>query len=325
MKEAEHGFFHPPTTSTSMKHGLLTLRDGRRLSYAEYGDSCGFPVVVCHGIPGSRFQRHPDDSIARRAKVRVIVPERPGYGASSALRGGTVAAWSEDLCALADHLALPELALAGVSGGAPYALAGAHRLHQRVTRVALVSGVAPNLLDHRISVWSRLTLRMAMSCPGALGRMLALPATVAARAPAGYMRLWSWRARTADRHILSRPDVARVIAEDVPTALAQGATGIARDLSCITADWDFAPHQIRVPVAIWHGEADRSVPPTCAARLAASLKSAQVIRVPNAGHLVVFELWSAVLAWLVLQGGLHPASVTQRNEDPEQESSGCSD
>lgn len=284
-----------------MKHGLLTLPDRRILSYAEYGDAHGFPVIVCHGIPGSRFQRHPDDSIARSAGVRVIVPERPGYGASSAQQGGTVADWSHDLCALVEHLSLSTLALAGVSGGAPYALAGAHRLRQRVTRVAVVSGVAPDLMEHSISPWSRLTLRMALRSPRALGRVLALPASVAARTPGGYMRLWSWRARTADRHILARPDVARVIAEDVPTALAQGATGVARDLSCITADWNFAPNQIRAPVAIWHGEADRSVPPTCAARLAASLNSAHVIHVPDAGHLVVFDLWGAVLAWLTLK------------------------
>ncbi|HEX5394167.1 MAG TPA: alpha/beta hydrolase [Rhodocyclaceae bacterium] len=282
-----------------MRHELFRLPDQRLLSYAEYGDGRGFPVVLCHGIPGSRFQRHPDESIARRAGVRVIVPERPGYGASSALEGGTVANWADDLAALAEHLGLSRLALAGVSGGAPYALAGAHRLHQRVTRVALVSGVAPDLLAHRLNPWSRLTLHVAQRNPRALGRMLALPASMAARRPAGYIRLWAWRARSADRRILALPDVARVIAEDVPTALAQGATGIARDLCCIMADWDFAPGKIRAPVTIWHGEADRSVPLTCAAKLATSLSSAQVIHVPDAGHLVVFELWAAMLAWLV--------------------------
>lgn len=282
-----------------MKHGLITLPDQRLLSYAEYGDGHGFPVVMCHGIPGSRYQRHPDESIARRFGVRVIVPERPGYGASSAKEGGSVATWSDDLVALVEHLGVSKLALAGVSGGAPYALAGAHRLRQRVTRVALVSGVAPDLLAHQLSPWSRLTLRLALRSPRALGHMLALPASFAARTPGGYMRLWAWRARRADRLILSRPDVARVIAEDVPTALAQGAAGVTRDLSCIMADWDFSPSLIHAPVTIWHGDADCSVPPTCAEQLAAILKSAQVISVPDAGHLLVFELWSAMLAWLV--------------------------
>lgn len=302
-----------------MKHALITLPDRRLLSYAEYGDGRGFPVVMCHGIPGSRFQRHPDESIARRLGVRVIVPERPGYGASSAKEGGSVANWSDDLTALVEHLGLSRLALAGVSGGAPYALAGAHRLRQRVTRVALVSGVAPDLLAHRISPWSRLTLRLALRNPRALRHVLALPASFAARTPEGYMRLWAWRARSADRRILTRPDVARVIAEDVPTALAQGAAGVTRDLSCIMADWAFSPGQIRAPVAIWHGDADRSVPPTCALQLAASLNSAQVIRVPNAGHLVVFELWSAMLAWLVMQDLRPPGPVDTNARTHRQE------
>lgn len=48
----------PPDT-----HWVI-LPDGRRLAYAEYGDPAGAPVLVFHGMPGSRFQRHPDASIA---------------------------------------------------------------------------------------------------------------------------------------------------------------------------------------------------------------------------------------------------------------------
>lgn len=280
-----------------VKHHVLTLPDHRLLSFGEYGAARGFPVVYCHGIPGSRYQRHPDESIAARAGARVIVPERPGYGkSSSATAPGTVADWAEDLVVLADHLALERFALAGVSGGVPYALAGAHRLRGRVTRLALVSGVAPDLLAHRLTPASRLTLHLARR--GTAHAWLALPALFAAGTPHGYRRLWMWRAHGRDRSILGRPDVARIITEDVSAALTQGTAGLCRDLHCISRDWAFPLHQVRVPTAIWHGEADGSVPPSCADALAEALQ-ARLTRVPGGGHLVVFELWSAVLGWLM--------------------------
>jgi pimeloyl-ACP methyl ester carboxylesterase len=60
----------------------ITLRDGRTLAYAEYGDPDGKPVFYFHGTPGSRLEHHPDDAIARERGVRIITADRPGYGHS---------------------------------------------------------------------------------------------------------------------------------------------------------------------------------------------------------------------------------------------------
>ena len=34
---------------------IITLSDGRRLGYAEYGDPTGWPLMFFHGTPGSRI------------------------------------------------------------------------------------------------------------------------------------------------------------------------------------------------------------------------------------------------------------------------------
>jgi hypothetical protein len=39
----------------SSKVKTLTLKDGRRLCYTEYGSPAGSPVIRFHGTPGSRF------------------------------------------------------------------------------------------------------------------------------------------------------------------------------------------------------------------------------------------------------------------------------
>ena len=41
----------------------MRLPDGRRLAWAEYGDPFGYPVILCHGVPGSRRQVPPFDGL----------------------------------------------------------------------------------------------------------------------------------------------------------------------------------------------------------------------------------------------------------------------
>lgn len=61
---------------------VVTLGDGRRIAYAEWGRTDGRPIVLFHGMPGSRLFC-PDEKETERAGVRLITIDRPGYGRSS--------------------------------------------------------------------------------------------------------------------------------------------------------------------------------------------------------------------------------------------------
>ncbi|MBU1879209.1 MAG: alpha/beta hydrolase, partial [Chloroflexi bacterium] len=119
----------------------ILLPDGRRLSYAEYGDPAGAPVFLFRGTPSSRLACHPDDTIATDLGARVIVTERPGFGRSDFQPGRTLLDWPADVVALADALGLDRFAIVGTSGGGPHAAACAYRIPQRLTLAAIVSGV----------------------------------------------------------------------------------------------------------------------------------------------------------------------------------------
>ena len=69
------------------------LNDGRLLGFAEYGEPGGSPVLAFHGIPGSRLTFAFADGAARRLRLRVISPERPGIGLSSPLPQRTILDW----------------------------------------------------------------------------------------------------------------------------------------------------------------------------------------------------------------------------------------
>src|SRR5262249_28121694 len=67
--------------------GRVTLRDGRTLAWCEYGVPDGRPVLQFQGTPGSRFSRYAHEESYVRLGARVIVFDRPGYGASTRLPG----------------------------------------------------------------------------------------------------------------------------------------------------------------------------------------------------------------------------------------------
>src|SRR5262245_40253090 len=85
---------------------VLALDDGRELAFAELGAPDGTPVFGFHGTPGSHRQIAVCDAAARAEGVRLIAPDRPGYGQSTFHRDRRLVDWPRDVAALADHLGL---------------------------------------------------------------------------------------------------------------------------------------------------------------------------------------------------------------------------
>ncbi|MBU2601745.1 MAG: alpha/beta hydrolase [Actinobacteria bacterium] len=100
-----------------MQDNTLELSDGRTLGFADYGRPDAVPVMLFHGTPGSRVYGLDDDHLLDKFGVRVVCPERPGYGLSDPDPGRTIRDWAADVKELADHLGLGRLHLAGESGG----------------------------------------------------------------------------------------------------------------------------------------------------------------------------------------------------------------
>ncbi len=118
-----------------MTSDVITLADGRRLHWHEFGDPDGSPVLYTAGTPVSGLGGAAYDEAARAAGLRWVAPDKPGYGGSDYQRKRSVSGWADDLTALAGHLGLDHFALAGESGGAPFTLTAAHSLADRVSVV----------------------------------------------------------------------------------------------------------------------------------------------------------------------------------------------
>ena len=121
----------------------ITLKDGRSLGYAEYGDPGGTPVFYFTGGNSSRLEGGWFDTAARQHNVRLISTDRPGFGLSDFQPGRALLDWPEDILQLADTLGIETFAVFGLSGGGPHVAATAYLIPERLTAVAIVSGPCP--------------------------------------------------------------------------------------------------------------------------------------------------------------------------------------
>jgi pimeloyl-ACP methyl ester carboxylesterase len=122
-----------------MQEHDLVVRDGRALKVLEDGDRLGRPVLVHNGMPNSRLLFAGDVESARKYGIRLISYDRPGYGGSTRQPGRTVADCAEDVRAIAAALGLDRLAVWGVSGGGPHAIACAALLPDLVACVGVLA------------------------------------------------------------------------------------------------------------------------------------------------------------------------------------------
>jgi pimeloyl-ACP methyl ester carboxylesterase len=280
---------------------VLPLPDGRRLGFAEYGTRDGRPLLFFHGTPGARLLARVAHEVALGRNIRLIAPERPGFGRSDFQAGRRIADWPDDVAVLADALGLDRFAVAGVSGGGPYALACAARLPDRIPIVGIVSGMVP--LDDPASAAAlpsreRAVFALLRRAPWLARALAAAAVPVVRRYPEPAFDLVAARAPAADRAILQRPEIRAGLIDDMREALRAGGHGAIHELVLFSRPWGFRPADLRVPVVLWHGEADAQVPVALARGLAREIPGCRARFLAAAGHFWLLANYEEVLATL---------------------------
>lgn len=115
----------------------------------------------------------------------------------------------------------------GVSGGGKYAAACSYAMPDRVTRVAIVSGVGP-------------------------------PATPLLREGLG--RELEKELSEPDNAVAEDPQIREWALVTFREALRGGAAGVVQDAAIQARAWGFGPEQIQTPVQLRHGDRDEIVP-----------------------------------------------------------------
>jgi pimeloyl-ACP methyl ester carboxylesterase len=285
---------------------ILELPDGRQLAYDDVGDPDGTPVLFVHGTPDSRRARHPDDAIAASSGIRLVAPDRPGFGGSHPHRHRTLATFADDAAALGDHLGVERWRVFGWSGGGPYALAVAARHGDRVARCAVAAGLVPFT---------------AYATPGVLdgadpGRLLVaelgdeLGPEVTAEMAAPMLAPHPCDLELARAHVQETTDPTRlaayatiagltdVLAWGVMDAVSQGLDGLVREVELQVETPDVEWSEVVAPTDLWYGELDSAAPPGFGRWWEANLPHAQLHLLADEGHLIAITQWRRILATL---------------------------
>lgn len=282
----------------------VTLADGRRLAYEECGRADGAPVFCFHGNPGSRLLWTLFDEVAQRRDLRIVAPDRPGFGGSDFQPDRDLLDWPADVAELADALSVDRFGVVGFSAGGPHAAACARELPDSVRRVALVSSVPPPSLQDRVPKRARGAVLAGPAdtpSPGGATTEHDLGLYAAWRSLPGVSwgvfgatgwlaRNWRRRFKAALAHSLSEHDAdlfrqpaSDVIVGDAVEAFRQGSRGPAHEFPMLAEDWGFAPGDLQVSVSLWHGSADRLVDPAGSEAFADAVPDGEFTRV-DAGH-----------------------------------------
>jgi pimeloyl-ACP methyl ester carboxylesterase len=280
-------------TQHSNPDNILHLHDGRRLGYAEYGAPDGKPVLYFHGAPGSRRSLFAEMAeVGAQRGIRLIVPERPGYGLSDPLNGRSVGDWTNDVLALTNALGIDRFKLIGFSMGSLYALACAQALPAQVERVAIVGGLAPlNVagVDAGRPAAIRDIYDLARSDPHGL-RVAMAPLAGSA---AGLVETMASLASAVDKELLSTR-----VAEfemDFAETLRGGVDGVVCDILLAANEWTFPLEHIPASVDLWVGTEDCNTPPAMTRHLASVLPHSQVFELPGEGHFCLYSHWHEIL------------------------------
>ncbi len=273
---------------------VVQLSNGRRLSYAEFGEAKRHPIPILyfHGYLGSRLEV----GSTSRLDGHVLGLDRPGYGHSDLCARPSLQLSAEHVRLALDSLSIDRVSIIGVSAGAPYASACAAVLKERVTGCLLVAGVGgPDVVAEAggsaiiFAHLGRLPVLAKMYAKGFLRSAHQL----------GIEKPFLKRALEADLENLDRTEDREHILDCMIASLragfSRGIDGPINDLSVLSKSWDIDLSSITAPVVIVHGTADRTVPVAHAHWYSRKLPNAELRLLPNQHHVSMVANFASVL------------------------------
>lgn len=126
--------------NTMKTTNFITLPDGRKLAYPEFGKPDGHPVMYFHGGASSRLEPLLFDELINKFGLRFIAFDRPGIGQSDFQLDRGFSNCPKDVVVLANILGLAKFSVLGVSSGGGYVFACAAKIPERLLSAVVVSG-----------------------------------------------------------------------------------------------------------------------------------------------------------------------------------------
>ena len=239
------------------------------LSYREFGEGMGDPVVLLHAFPlnGRMFE---PQMAAFSGDRRVVAPDYPGFGRSPRTPAQPdVHYYAEGVRSLLDRLHLDRVVLGGVSMGGYVAFEFMRLFPEKVSALVLANTRPEPDSEEMRETRNEMALRVAQEGVEVLVELQ-------------MERLLAPDTLHDDEELVEH--VRAMILENSPDG-AVAALGAMRERPDSTALLD----EIGVPTLVVGGEEDGISTPEVIDAMAAKIPGAHHVTIPNAGHLSNLE------------------------------------
>ncbi|MDD5422967.1 MAG: alpha/beta hydrolase [Candidatus Omnitrophica bacterium] len=269
---------------------FISVKDGRKIAYYQYGAKDGAPIFFCHGT-GSHIHVMLLHNAAKRLGYRIIVPDRPGIGLSDFQPHRKILDGAGDIAALADHLGIEKFGVMGISGGGPTLLACAYSLAPRLKFVVDLACAVPLYTDRaalkELGWVDRLFAKLGAWLPLCLFQipfaMLGFQQKTL-KSPEAFAKMMQSSMCAADTELFRNKDLQYLFMRDFQELFRQGSRGPSLDAQLIYHPWGFDLSKIECHVEIRQGSEDRWIPPSFSRYLAGVLPNAKLHIIQGQGH-----------------------------------------
>lgn len=234
----------------------ISYKNGYSLSYADYGDKNGYPILIQHGLIASIDDYFLFNRLIQ-ANAYLICIARPGYGESSPYEMSNFAEWAEIVMPLIEEMKLTRFDILGMSSGAPYSYSLGYGFPDKVRNIYIFSGI-PALYDEVVlSHW---------------------PYEMAKDKDMGFME------NLAHELFFSHLNTEDFKKNDIRDSIMNNGFGVAQDMRLRSRDWGFRLSDIKAPVFMRHSKLDDAVPYETAMRTAKLLPNCRLELMETGPH-----------------------------------------
>ncbi len=277
--------------------------DGRRLTWIEFGDPRGRPVLYMHLDFGLiRWPATAERAAAARG-LRIVVPVRAGYGRTDPLPRDVdhLAGVTRDYAAVLDHLGLKGAVAVPLGADLRFAM---NLSIQRPDLVRAIVGAACQLplrsaaQYDRMDKWQRFILANARYAPKVLPFLVQAGFSLARRLGKEAFFRQVNGGSAADMETFDRPEVRAAVLEGSDICMtAKWSAHAAFTAECIGSekDWSDVVRAVKVPVLLLQGDQDPQSPVATIRELAAEYPQLEVRFLPGTGQLLFMAEWPQVL------------------------------
>ena len=256
----------------------VASRDGRLLSYAEYGSAEGSPVVFIAGAASGSSMAFGSGSLESLG-YRLVSFDRPGLGGSATDPEKTLESVGADVAELVERIAGHAVPIIANSQGAPFAIAAA--LADAASVLVLVSPgdevAYPPVTAQLPEDLQRLVGTVAQ------GSVSEAAESFSSFTASSLFELIMTDPVAADADIYHDPRFREGVRRALDDGFAQGPQGYARDTALAMSPWGLDLSAMRVPVHILFGAEDWAHSPDQGRTLASRFPSASRTVVPGLG------------------------------------------